>query len=92
MAPYRSIWITEILNKESIREKLGSKYGIDFGDLEGYLICNRDLRGIDEDHEIHGLRTVIRLRLPGDKVIRIVITLVNEENNTWIIRTARYSK
>jgi len=75
-----------------MREKLGSKYGINFGELEGHLICNRNLRGFDEDHEIHGLRTVIRLRLQGDKVIRIVISQVDEENSSWIIRTARYSK
>ena len=92
MAHYRSIWITEIVNRESIREKLGSKYGIDYGVVETHLICNRNLRGFDEFHEIHGLRTVIRLLLPGGKFIRIVIELVDEENNLWIIRTTRYSK
>jgi len=92
MAPYISIWITEIVNKESIREKLGSKYGIEYAELEGHLICNRNLRGFDEDHPKHGLRTVVRVRMTEGKVIRVVIELIDEINFSWKIRTALYIK
>jgi len=34
MASYKPIWITAFTNAEEIREKLGSKYGIDIDEIK----------------------------------------------------------
>ena len=92
MPEYRPIWIAEFLNKELLREKLGSKYGIDIDELERLAKFNSNLRGYDEFHSEHGSRTVIQIEISRGKFIRAVIQLVDIENDSWIIRTARYLK
>ena len=92
MPEYRPVWIANFLNIDSVRQKLGSKYGIDVDLLEEYSKFNSHLRGYDEWHSRHGLRTVIQIPMPNGKYIRAVIELVDNENDSWIIRTARYLK
>ena len=87
---YKSIWITEIANSESIRSKLGSKHGINIDELESHLICNKRLRGFEVHQNGRGLRTVVKVSISQMKVIRVVIQVVDVEKNVWKIKTARY--
>ncbi len=90
MPEYRSVWIVSFLNKEKARSKLGSKYGIDIDEFCLQTELNSQLGGYVEAHKKHGLRTVIQIVMPNQKVIRAVIQEIDRENNYWIIRTARY--
>ena len=73
MPGYRPIWIAEFLNMERLREKLGSKYGIDVDEFERLARFNSNLRGYDEFHPEHGLRTVIQIEISRGKFMRTVI-------------------
>ena len=90
MPAFKPIWITAFTNAEEIREKLGSKYGIDVDEIKRYALTNSQLRGRDVIDEVHGLRTVIIIVLPRGKTIMAWIELENSEIHTWKIRTARY--
>ena len=89
MALYRSIWITGFSNIDEIRQKLGSKYGIDVEEIKRFAIANSELRGRDDFNAKHGLRTVVKVVTSSGKTLLVVMQLVDPQNYIWKIRTAR---
>jgi hypothetical protein len=77
MAQHRSIRISCFSNVDEIRQKLGSKYGIDVEEIKRYAIANSDQRGRDHVSPKHGLRTVVQIVTLSGKTLLIVIQLVN---------------
>ena len=92
MALYRSLWISGFSNIDEIRQKLGSKYGLDVEEIKRFAIANPELRGRDDFNAKHGLRTVVKVVTSSGKTLLIVINLVDSQNHIWKIRTARYLK
>jgi len=90
VALYRSIWISGFSNIDEIRQKLGSKYGIDIEEIKRFAIANPELRGRDDFNAKHGLRTVVKIETSSGKTLLVVMQLVDPQNNIWKIRTARY--
>jgi len=92
VALYRSLWISGFSNIDEIRQKLGSKYGLDVEEIKRFAIANPELRGRDDFNAKHGLRTVVKVVTSSGKTLLIVINLVDSQNHIWKIRTARYLK
>ncbi len=92
MPEYKPIWIAEFSNADEIREKLGSKYGIDVEEMKRFAITNLQLRGYNEFNKKHGLRTVIFIDVSKNKRIVAWIQLEDRHTHKWKIRTARYAK
>jgi hypothetical protein len=90
MPQWRLVWIAEYTNIEAVREKLGSKYGIDVDELKSHTVCNTRLLGYEDFSYKHGLRTVIHVKVDHDKTIKAFIQSVDKENNLWLIKTAIY--
>ena len=86
----RRIWISGFSNIDEIRQKLGSKYGIDVDEIKRITIANPNLLGRDDFSAKHGLRTVVEIVTPSGKTLLIVMRLVDSQNYIWKIRTARY--
>lgn len=87
---WKKIWIADYSNVESVRQKLGSKHGIDVDDFILHTKVNRNLMGEEQYSEVHGLRTVIRVRVSSGRRVQAFITLQDETFNIWSIRSARY--
>ena len=92
MALYRALWISGFSNIDEIRQKLGSKYGIDVEEIKRFAIANSELRGRGDFNAKHGLRTVVKVVTSSGKTLLVVIQLVDSQNHIWKIRTARYLK
>ena len=92
MALYRSLWISGFSNIDEVRQKLGSKYGLDVEEIKRFAIANPELRGRDDFNAKHGLRTVVKVVTSSGKTLLIVMNLVDSQNHIWKIRTARYLK
>ena len=50
----------------------------------------KNLLGGEEYSEVHGLRTVIEVKLNNGKTVRAYLDLADEYFDIWSIRTARY--
>jgi len=92
VALYRSLWISGFSNIDEIRQKLGSKYGLDVEEIKRFAIANPELRGRDDFNAKHGLRTVVKVVTSSGKTLLIVMNLVDSQNHIWKIRTAHYLK
>jgi hypothetical protein len=87
---WKRIWIADYSNIEFMREKLGSKHGIDIDDFVLHTKVNKNLMGEEQYSREHGLRTVIRIRVSNGRRVQAFITLQDESFNIWSIRSARY--
>ena len=90
MGTWRRVWIADFYDIESLREKLGSKHGIDVDDFILHSKVNKYLLGEDQYSGVHGLRTVIKIKLSNGRTVAAYIDLANEEYDIWSIRSARY--
>ena len=90
MASWKKIWIADYSNIDSIREKIGSKHGIDIDDFVLQTKVNKNLFGEEGFSIDHGLRTVIEVKLSNGKRIRAYIDLIDADFDIWSIRTVRY--
>jgi ribosomal protein S12 len=73
-----------------MREKLGSKHGIDIDDFVLHTKVNKNLIGEERYSAEHGLRTVIRVRASNGRTVQAFITLQDQTFDIWSIRSARY--
>ena len=90
MGTWRRVWIADFYDIESLREKLGSKHGIDVDDFIAQTKVKKNLLGGEEYSEVHGLRTVIEVKLNNGKTVRAYLDLSDEYFDIWSIRTGRY--
>ena len=91
MQIWKPIWIASLEIPNRTESKIRSKHHLTGDQVRYWLICNRDLLGIDDEEQFHGARTVTFCEIGNQKYLVTFIDLIDGDLAKWRLRSARTS-